>query len=67
MKKIFYHINTDKKLNIGGVLTIGKNYNPFYYEVYNTEHLENEKDANEYLMEMKRSKNLVLSEFLAKR
>ena len=64
--EIYYHINTGKKLKVGDTLTIGDDYNPFYYEIYNMEHLENGKDANEYLMEMKRKNNLVLTESLAK-
>lgn len=57
-EEIYYHINTGKKLNIGDILEIGNKYNNFYYEIYNTEHLINEKDANEYLSDMKRKHTL---------
>ena len=30
--EIYYHINTGKKLKVGDTLTIGDDYNPFYYE-----------------------------------
>ena len=36
--EIYYHINTGKKLKVGDTLTIGDDYNPFYYEIYNMEH-----------------------------
>ena len=29
--EIYYHINTGKKLKVGDTLTIGDDYNPFYY------------------------------------
>lgn len=55
--EIFYHINTGKKLQIGDILVIGDEFNKFYYDIYNIEHLSNLKDANEYLIEMKKNKS----------
>lgn len=59
--EIYYHINTSQNLQIGDILEIGKRFNNFYYEIYNTEHLEKGKDANQYLINMKKEKNLVLN------
>lgn len=59
--EIYYHINTGQNLQIGDILKIGKRFNNFYYEIYNTEHLEKGKDANQYLINMKKEKNLVLN------
>ena len=63
--EIYYHINTGPKLQIGDTLQIGKKFNNFYYEVYNTEHLKNGKDANQYLIDMKKERNLVLNNDVA--
>lgn len=52
--EIYYHINTGQNLQIGDILEIGKKFNNFYYEIYNTEHLEKEKDINQYLINMKK-------------
>lgn len=57
-KEIYYHINTGKKLLIGDTLDIGNTYNNFYHEIYNTEYLNNNKDANECLLEMQKNKTL---------
>ena len=59
--EIYYHINTGQNLQIGDILEIGKRFNNFYYEIYNTEHLEAGKDANQYLIDMKKEGNLVLN------
>lgn len=59
--EIYYHINAGQNLQIGDILKIGKRFNNFYYEIYNTEHLEKGKDANQYLINMKKEKNLVLN------
>ena len=60
--EVYYHINTGEKLEIGSILKIGNSFNPFYDVVYNREHTKNGKDANEILLEMQRSKNLLLNE-----
>ena len=52
--EIYYHINTGQNLQIGDTLEIGKRFNNFYYEIYNIEHLEDGKDANQYLIDMKK-------------
>ena len=59
--EIYYHINTGQNLQIGDILEIGKRFNNFYYEIYNIEHLEDGKDANQYLIDMKKERNLVLN------
>lgn len=59
--EIYYHINTGQKLQIGDILEIGKRFNNFYYEIYNIEHIEDNKDANQYLIDMKKEKNLLLN------
>lgn len=61
----YYHINTGQNLQVGDILEIGKRFNNFYYEIYNIEHLENGKDANRYLIDMKKGKNLVLNNDIA--
>ena len=61
----YYHINTGQNLQVGDILEIGKRFNNFYYEIYNIEHLENGKDANRYLIDMKKEKNLVLNNDIA--
>lgn len=61
----YYHINTCQNLQVGDILEIGKRFNNFYYEIYNIEHLENGKDANRYLIDMKKEKNLVLNNDIA--
>lgn len=57
--EIYYHINTGKKLEVGNVLEIGKVFNNFYYEIYDTEHLVKGKDANQILMEMKKEHGVI--------
>lgn len=57
--KIYYHINTGLKLKVGDTLKIGEKFNNFYYDIYNIEHLEKEKDANQYLIDMKKEQNLI--------
>ena len=54
----YYHINTGQELNLGAILEIGHKYNKFYNEIYNSEHLETNKDANSILLEMVRAKTL---------
>ena len=54
----YYHINTGQELDLGAILEIGHKYNKFYNEIYNSEHLENNKDANSILLEMVRAKTL---------
>lgn len=61
----YYHINTGQNLQVGDILEIGKRFNNFYYEIYNIEHLKNGKDANRYLIDMKKGKNLVLNNDIA--
>ena len=61
----YYHINTGQNLQVGDILEIGKRFNNFYYEIYNIEHLENGKDANQYLINMKKEKNLVINSDIA--
>lgn len=63
--EIYYHINTGQNLQVGDILEIGKRFNNFYYEIYNIEHLEKGKDANQYLINMKKEKNLVLNSDIA--
>ena len=58
--EIYYHINTGNKLQIGDILVIGNEFNKFYYDIYNIEHLNNLKDANEYLIEMKKNNSYTL-------
>lgn len=58
--EIYYHINTDQRLQVGNTLIIGEKFNNFYYEIYNTEHLKDEKDANEHLINMRKEQNLIL-------
>lgn len=60
-EEIYYHINTGRKLEIGDVLEIGDKYNNFYYQIYNTEYLEDNKDANEILIEMKKNNSLTFA------
>ena len=59
--EIYYHINTGQRLQVGNTLIIGEKFNNFYYEIYNTEHLKDEKDANEHLINMKKEQNLILN------
>ncbi len=56
-KRLYYHINTEKKLNVGAILNIGETYNNFYYEIYNSEHLLDRKDANEILINKRKNKD----------
>ena len=63
--EVYYHINTGNKLKVGDVLKIGEEFNNFYYEIYNCEHLESEKDANQFLMEMRKNNNLILNKEIA--
>ena len=58
--EIYYHINTGQRLQVGNTLIIGEKFNNFYYEIYNTEHLKDEKDANEHLINMGKEQNLIL-------
>ena len=46
---------------VGDTLEIGQKFNNFYYEIYNIEHLENGKDANQHLVDMKKEENLELN------
>ena len=46
---------------MGNTLIIGEKFNNFYYEIYNTEHLKDEKDANEHLINMRKEQNLILN------
>ena len=59
--EIYYHINTGQRLQVGNTLIIGEKFNNFYYEIYNTEHLKDEKDANEHLINMRKEQNLILN------
>jgi len=61
-KKIYYHINTGNKLNVGDVLNIGDRYNNFYYEIYNSEYLLEEKDANEILIDKRKNKDYSITD-----
>lgn len=61
-KKIYYHINTGTKLNVGNVLNIGDRYNNFYYEIYDSEYLLEEKDANEILINKRKNKDYTISD-----
>lgn len=61
-EEIYYHINTGKMVKEKDILEIGARYNNFYYEIYNTEHLEENKDANEYLLEMRRNNRLTFKD-----
>lgn len=61
-KKIYYHINTGKKLNAHDVLNIGDRYNNFYYEIYNSEYLLEEKDANEILINKRKNKDYIIND-----
>src|SRR5574344_1764045 len=63
--EIYYHINTGLKLKVGDTLKIGEKFNNFYYDIYNTEHVEKEKDANQYLIDMKKEQNLILDNSIA--
>lgn len=57
IKKTYYHINTGKILNVGDILNIGESYNNFYHEIYNSEYLLEEKDANELLINNRKNKD----------
>jgi hypothetical protein len=58
-EEIYYHINTGDRLKKGQLLESGNKYNNFYHEMYNTEHIIDEKDANQYLLEMKKNNKYV--------
>ena len=60
--KIYYHINTGNKLNVGDVLNIGNRYNNFYYEIYNSEYLLEGKDANEILINKRKNKDYIIND-----
>lgn len=55
--KIYYHINTKNKFNIGDIINCGDKYNNFYYEVYDSEYLLEGKDANETLINKRKNKD----------
>ena len=63
--EIYYHIHSQSQLGqnlqVGDTLEIGQKFNNFYYEIYNIEHLENGKDANQHLIDMKKEENLELN------
>lgn len=63
--EIYYHIHSQSQLGqnlqVGDTLEIGQKFNNFYYEIYNIEHLENGKDANQHLVDMKKEENLELN------
>jgi hypothetical protein len=60
--KIYYHVNSYKKLNIGDVLVFDNNtHNQMYETVYNSSYKLNDMDANELLLTKKRNKNKDLS------
>ena len=63
--EIYYHIHSQSQfgqnLQVGDTLEIGQKFNNFYYEIYNIEHLENGKDANQHLVDMKKEENLELN------
>lgn len=63
--EIYYHIHSQSQLGqnlqVGDTLEIGQEFNNFYYEIYNIEHLENGKDANQHLIDMKKEENLELN------
>lgn len=61
-KKTYYHINTGNKLNVGDILNIGDRYNNFYHEIYNSESLLDEKDANEILIDKRKNKNYIIKD-----
>lgn len=63
--EIYYHINTGLKLKVGDTLKIGEKFNNFYYDIYNIEHLEKEKDANQYLIDMKKEQSMILDNSVA--
>lgn len=63
--EIYYHINTGLKLKVGDTLKIGEKFNNFYYDIYNIEHLEKDKDANQYLIDMKKEQNLIFDNSIA--
>lgn len=56
--EVYYHINTGSNLQVNDTLDIGQEYNNFYYEIYNTEHIKDDKDANVVLLEMLNNKSL---------
>lgn len=63
--EIYYYINTGLKLKVGDTLKIGEKFNNFYYDIYNIEHLEKDKDANQYLIDMKKEQNLIFDNSIA--
>lgn len=51
----YYHINSGEPLSVGDTFSVGEKWNQFHNDLYNTEYMLNGKDANEWLLEARRS------------